>query len=90
MSKSVIEWHEVKTRPLNDEEKEYYSDDISFIFDCRMPDEGQDILIATKYGTDADTCWFDDYGIGLEKRGDWEGVIAWAELPRYESEAETE
>lgn len=84
---SVIEWHEVKTRPLTDEEKEYYSEiamDPEYIFDCEMPEDGQEILIYTKWGTDKDICSNDaDYGIGLEGRGDWDGVYAWAEMPTY-------
>ena len=85
---SVIKWHEVTTRPLNDEEKEYYADmemeGIEYIFDCEMPEDGQEILVATKWGTDKDVCCNDcDYGIGLEGRGDWDGVIAWAEMPTY-------
>lgn len=84
---SVIEWHEVTTRPLDDEEKEYYAEmdmELEFIFDCEMPEDGQEILICTKWGVDKDICSNDaDYGIGLEGRGDWDGVYAWAEMPTY-------
>lgn len=84
---SVIEWHEVKTRPLTDEEKEYYSEiamEPEYIFDCEMPEDGQEILIYTKWGADKDICSNDAYyGIGLEGRGDWDDVIAWAEMPTY-------
>ena len=39
---SVIEWHEVKTRLLDDEEKEYYSEidmEPEYIFDCEMNED---------------------------------------------------
>lgn len=84
---SVIEWHEVKTRPLDDEEKEYYAEmDIEpeYIFVGTMPGDGQEILVATKWGVDRDICCNDgEYGIGLEQNGDWDGVLAWAEMPTY-------
>ena len=81
--------HKVTTRPLTDEEVAYYAememDGIEYVFDCEMPDDGQEILIATKWGTDKDVCSNDaEYGIGLEGRGDWDGVYAWAEMPKYE------
>lgn len=84
---SVIEWHEVKTRPLDDEEKEYYAEmgmEPEYIFVGTMPDDGQEILVATKWGVDRDICCNDgEYGIGLEQNGDWDGVLAWAEMPTY-------
>lgn len=84
-----VVWHKVTTRPLTDEEVAYYAememDGIEYIFDCEMPDDGQEILIATKWGTDKDICSNDaEYGIGLEGSGDWDGVYAWAEMPKYE------
>ena len=84
---SIIEWHEVTARPLDDEEKEYYAEmdmEPEFIFDCEMPEDGQEILIYTNWGADKDICSNDAYyGIGLEGRGDWDGVYAWAEMPTY-------
>lgn len=84
-----VVWHKVTTRPLTAEEVAYYAememDGIEYVFDCEMPDDGQEILIATKWGTDKDICSNDaEYGIGLEGRGDWDGVYAWAEMPKYE------
>ena len=84
-----VVWHKVTTRPLTAEEVAYYAememDGIEYVFDCEMPDDGQEILIATKWGTEKDICSNDaEYGIGLEGRGDWDGVYAWAEMPKYE------
>ncbi len=51
------------------------------VFDCQMPEDGQEILISTKYEhIFLDTCVY-DYGYGLEEYGDWEDVIAWMPLP---------
>lgn len=85
-----IIWHEVTTRQMTEEERAYYKEldiDTEEIFDCTMPDDGQEILVATEWGTDKDICSSDDcYGIGLEGRGDWDGVIAWADMPVYTEE----
>ena len=44
-----IVWHEVTTRPPTGEENEEYKriwgDDLCFVFDCTMPEDGQEILV---------------------------------------------
>lgn len=89
------EWIPIKTRLLTNEERvefaEYYGveycDTVSEVmFDCPMPEDGQEILITTKYGVETDICCIEDC-VGtmnvnsLEDRGDWEGVIAWMPMP---------
>lgn len=80
----TIVWHEVKYREPTEEEKaewaENYDIELTYFFDCPMPDDGDDILIAT--GVDTDVCGNDE-GYYLENRGDWDDVIAWAEMPKY-------
>lgn len=94
-----ITWHEITTRKLTDEERAEYAEcgfaDYEvpeYIFDCAMPDDGQEILVVTRWGVDTDCCSIDGDGVnnllGLENRGDWDGVIAWAEMPKYKQEAE--
>lgn len=83
-----ITWHEIVTRPPTEEEKEYYAEqDVAFdyVFDCEMPEDGQEVLIATKWGTDKDICLIDDLGYGFDCRGEWDGVIAWADMPKYKA-----
>lgn len=81
--KETITWHEVKTRPLTDEEKEKYAEfEPEYMLDCPLPDDGEKILVATKHGVDVDVCGIDE-GYYLENRGDWEDVLAWAPMPRY-------
>lgn len=89
--KEEIIWHEISMRPLIEEEaKEYEELNLSVppcILDCALPDDGQEILVATKYGVDVDeymtdsddyynTCYLDS---GIE----WTEVFAWAEKPKY-------
>lgn len=94
-----IVWHEVKTRKLTDEEKAEYAERgyadyevPQYMFDCEMPSDGQEILVATEWGVAPDVCSVDcdecNNLIGLENRGDWEAVLAWAEMPKYKQEVE--
>ena len=83
-----IIWHEVIKRPPTEEEKEKHLEAFDcvpeYILDCVMPDDEQEILIATKWGVDTDICGIDE-GYYLENRGDWDDVIAWAEMPKYKA-----
>lgn len=82
------DWIPIKTRPLTEEEKEEYPD-YSFMYDCQMPEDGQQILISTKYGVEFDTCFADD-GYYLDSDRDWEDVYAWQPLPKPYKEEDNE
>ena len=83
-----IIWHEISVRPPTEEEIEEYKEtgdyEICYMIDGIMPDDGQEILIVTKWGVDTDVCGIDE-GYYLENRGDWDDVIAWAEMPKYKA-----
>lgn len=90
----TLTWHEITFRKTTDEEKgEYiergYADyEIpEFMYDCPMPSDGEEILIATRWGVAGDVCCIEDDGLndisGLEVHDDWDGVFAWAEMPKY-------
>lgn len=94
-----IVWHEVVRHSLTDEEyAEYKTNEDwpwniipSYIFESEMPGDGQEILISTKLGTFADICSIDCEGgnnLYYLESGDWEDVLAWAEMPKYRQEAE--
>lgn len=94
MFEEKIIWHEITERPLtNDEKAEYaergYADyEIpEYMFSCEMPEDGQEILVATNWGVSQDLCMIDcdecNNLFELETRGDWDGVKAWADMPKY-------
>lgn len=95
MFEEKIVWHEITERQLtNDEKVEYaergYADyEIpEYIFSCEMPKDGQEILVATSWGVSQDMCKGDCDDVGnnmssLEDHGDWDGVKAWADIPKY-------
>lgn len=81
------EWIEVKTRPLTEEEKAYYSQseyynyaEPMFIYDCELPDDNQEVLITTKYGVEKTTFYSDDCAY-FEQFEDEDDVLAWMPLP---------
>lgn len=77
----VGEWIPIKYHETTDDDgidKNIYP----LFLDCKMPDNGQDILICTKGGLICyDTC-FDDDGYYLDSSFDWiDDVVAWQPLP---------
>lgn len=99
--KEQITWHELSERKITDEERGKYKakgcldyEIPEFTFDCKMPDDLQDILIVTRYGVATDTCWHwhgtVDFCYRLQRHGDWDGVLAWADMPKYKAEGETD
>ncbi len=91
IKKEPSAWIPGKYRDMTQEEIERYSEytEATKMFDCKMPDDGQDILVSTRGGyVYADICEIDDmYGIGLEDYGDWEDIVAWIPLPEPYKEA---
>lgn len=94
MFEEKIIWHEITTRPLTEEEKAEYAErgyadyEIpEYIFSGEMPKDGQEILVATSWGVSQDLCMIDcdecNNLFELETRGDWDGVKAWADMPKY-------
>lgn len=83
------EWTPLKTRPMTDEEREHYREwsDIegAMIFDCQLPEDGQEVLISYGGYVCVDTFCKDDgcYFEGV----DIDDVEAWMPLPEpYKAE----
>ena len=89
--KSVLKWIKIESRPMDEEERQYYSDhsgynltdDEAVIYCCQLPEHGQEVLVCNRYGH----VWIDtfdddpDYGVGFETNGDMDGLVAWMPLP---------
>ena len=73
------EWIPITMRPIEEDEKIDFPY-VTFIFTCPMPENGEEILITTKYGVEFDTCYNAD-GYYLDSDKDWDEVFAWMPLP---------
>ena len=73
------EWIPFTKRPLTDEEKEEYPDWI-YIFDCPLPDDGQEILLSNGKYVWTDT-FFNDDGCYLDGGDDIDEGMAWMPMP---------
>lgn len=78
-------WIPVKWREPTEEEAKYYS----YIADCEMPDDGQEILVTDGKYVWKDECGFDD-GFYLDSCEDWQNITAWMPLPKPYERSEDE
>lgn len=96
------QWIPITFRKANDEEYEairavyrsYFSDiprEEAKVYDCRMPDDGQEVLITTRWGAVCeDTFHADAVLSGFEYQDDPDDVIAWMPKPEaYKKEEES-
>lgn len=86
----MAEWNIIKSRPMDDEERNEWSERMGYELDddecviySNLPDDGQEVLVASKFGTVyVDTFYNDpDEGCYFEDNGDMDGIIAWMPLP---------
>lgn len=75
------EWIPIKTRKLTEEEREKYPNS-TFMYDCQLPDDGEDVLVTTWGGNVALDTFCRDDGCYFEYGCDEGDVIAWQPLPK--------
>lgn len=90
-------WTPIKTRPLTDEEKEEYAnlgyseDSMTSMYDCPLPEDGEEVLITTRYDTVCTDTFYRDDGCYFETYCDEDDVKAWMPLPEpYKAESEVQ
>ena len=78
-------WIPIKTRPMTEEEKEYYSEYLfegnGLIYECPLPEDGQEVLVTSKHGSVDKTTFYTDCGNYFENYEDYDELIAWQPLP---------
>lgn len=86
-------WIPVTTRDMTEEEAKELLDDFDlkdfndnpksyWLYNCRLPDDGQEVLVSTKWGVILTTFYSDiDYGNYFEEYEDRFDVEAWQPLP---------
>lgn len=80
------EWIPIEVRPSTEEEKEYYTEheypvDFMMMYDCPMPDDGQEVLITTSTGYVTTDTYYIDEGGYFENYCDEGDVKAWMPKP---------
>jgi len=84
-------WIPIKTRPMTEEEVTYYRDWAEYeaeIFDCPLPEDGQEVLVSWGNNVSVDVFVRDTGGCYFEDR-DIDEVTAWMPLPEsYKGERE--
>lgn len=83
-------WIPIKIRPMTEEEKEEIGHEYAFMYDCPLPEDGQEVLITDCYGNvEIDTFCRDIEGVYFENNCDDGEVIAWQPKPQsYKAESE--
>lgn len=76
-------WIPVKYHQISEKERaeESISNDIQYMIDCKMPDDGQEILVTNGKTTWQDTSFIDCDGYYLDSNYDWIDITAWRPLP---------
>ena len=97
VSSAESKWIPIKTRPLTNKEKEEYADlgysedSISFMYDCPLPDDGEEVLITTRYDEVTTDTFYRDEGCCFETYCDEDDVKAWMPKPKpYKAEVRSE
>lgn len=84
-----VGWIPIKYRPMTDEEKKDYSErtgyaieDLDFMFDCFLPEDGEVVLVTDRLGNvEVDTFINDCDGCYFECNCDMDDVTAWMSIP---------
>lgn len=76
-------WIPIKYHQISEKERaeEFLSKDIQYMLDCKMPDDGQEILVTNGETTWQDTSFIDCDGYYLDSNYDWIEITAWRPLP---------
>ena len=71
-------WIPVKYHQISEKERaeEFLSKDIQYMLDCKMPDDGQEILVTNGETTWQDTSFIDCDGYYLDSNYDWIDITA--------------
>lgn len=76
-------WIPIKYHQISEKEREEESilKNIQYMLDCKMPDDGQEILVTNGETTWQDTSFIDCDGYYLDSNYDWIEITAWQPLP---------
>ena len=89
-----VNWIPVRFRKCTQEEKEAFAEvhgwnieDINEMWDCPLPDDGEDVLVTTIAGQVDKTTFYTDAGCYFEDYDD-DYILAWCKIPKPYKEGE--
>ena len=89
-AEAVQGWIPFTRRPMTEEEQKDYPN-CTFMFDCVLPDDGDEILVSNRRFVWMDVFCNDIDGCYLDSNGDIDEDMAWMPLPKpYREESEVE
>lgn len=82
-------WIPIESRPMDEEERREWSERLGYdieyeealIYTSQLPDDGQEVLVCTKYGHVYIDTFYNDDGCYFENNGDMDGIVAWMPKP---------
>jgi hypothetical protein len=83
---TICEWIPMTKRPMTEDEKEHYKEALEYcddaeVFDCKLPEYGEEVLITMNEWVTIDT-FYRDFTDGCAFEGyDIDDVEAWMPLP---------
>ena len=82
-AKENSRWTKITYREATEEEKESWGEDIAYIYTCRLPEDGQQVIVTLHNGTCYGTVFYNDssYGPYFEYFEDVTDVKAWMPMP---------
>lgn len=86
----VMQWHPIKKRPMDDEERKEWSERLGYDIEyedayiySNLPDDGEEVLVCYSWGSVRIDRFYDDCeGAYFEDNGDLDGIVAWMPLPK--------
>lgn len=93
---SAQQWRVIEKRPMTEDERKEWSERLGYdieydeaYFYSNLPDDGQDVLVSTRYGRVYMDTFCQDEGCYFKENGDMDGIVAWMPKPEPYKGAET-
>lgn len=90
MTTKEMEWIPIRFRKMTEEEKRaflaetysIYTDAPEVMYDCPLPDDGQEVLVTTRTGEVETDIFCNDDGCYFEYNCDPDDITAWMPMPK--------
>ena len=77
-----VDWKKIIQRPLTSEEKKEYGDEIEFMWDGKIPELDEEVLVYTSESEEVYTDTWVDFNDGIGFENTFSNVIYWMSFPK--------